>query len=92
MQNPNLPQTKVVKTYADLMEMLLRDDISVTSMKDVCGAAMCLTYKNKESNQWGGARTNYPLSTFVASNSRVVLYRPLHRLQRNCVYTDTGNI
>lgn len=91
MQNTNLPKTEMVKTYKDLMEMLLRDDITVTSMKDVSGAAMCLTYKNKETNLWGGARTNYPLSAFVLANARAVLYRPMHILQKNCMYCDTGN-
>ena len=94
-QRPNMPQTKIVKTYQQLFE-LFGDPSIETLAEELIGDSIILSYRyiNDESARPGN--TAVSIACFVTAYARLKLYEELEKLHASnpgCVlYYDTDSI
>jgi hypothetical protein len=83
-------QTEIIKTYAALLKLLLRDDVEIKSFRDLNGCAVSVTYVLLDEADESNTRKNYILAAFVTAHARVVLYFIMDHLGTSILYCDTG--
>lgn len=97
-QNPNMPKTQVLRSYADLWQIANNPELETLGLFEVNDDTLLIQHKYNDTSldQVNPGKTNLAVASFVTAYGRLELFRLINKIENHRVgrvlYFDTDSV